>query len=254
MTEDILFNNIYIGHSVEDAQALAAETFDVKRPLEVAADKASHPIEEDDEEAEDLSLDAFKADPFAFLRGRVIAFVEAAKVDPVAAVKAQPQTAAGVSLAALTFFSMVLTLFGLIGGQQKPITKVCCFLITSLSFVAKYLYSRPRRPMLPPPMISRSPRRLLLHLQARSPVRRLTLQSRNASNWEKGRQKETVGSRWFAFSPYSTTILLSCSCMDPLVILIFNGALGMMPQPLFSCNHNERFWFYLCHFWLLLEI
>ncbi|KAJ3482943.1 hypothetical protein NLI96_g6641 [Meripilus lineatus] len=123
MTEDILFDNIYIGHSIEDAQALAAETFDVKKPLEVAADKAAQPAEDVDEEVEDLTFDAFKADPVTFLRGRLIKFVDAAKVDPVAAFKAQPQTAATLGLAMITFFGMLGTLFGLVGGQQKPITK-----------------------------------------------------------------------------------------------------------------------------------
>ena len=33
MTEDILFDNLYVGHSVEDAKKLAAETFEVKKPL-----------------------------------------------------------------------------------------------------------------------------------------------------------------------------------------------------------------------------
>jgi len=38
MTEDILFDNIYVGHSVDDAKALAAETFDIKHSLEKVAD------------------------------------------------------------------------------------------------------------------------------------------------------------------------------------------------------------------------
>jgi hypothetical protein len=36
MTEDILFNNTYIGHSIDDAKSLAAETYEVKKHLEAA--------------------------------------------------------------------------------------------------------------------------------------------------------------------------------------------------------------------------
>jgi calnexin len=36
MQKDILFDNIYIGHSIADAEKLRAETFDLK----VAAEKA----------------------------------------------------------------------------------------------------------------------------------------------------------------------------------------------------------------------
>ena len=46
MTEDILFDNLYIGHSVEDAKKLAAETFEVKKELE----KAASSVPEDEEE------------------------------------------------------------------------------------------------------------------------------------------------------------------------------------------------------------
>ena len=47
MTEDMLFDNIYIGHSAEDAKKLAAETFHVKYNIERAAEKAE--LDEDEE-------------------------------------------------------------------------------------------------------------------------------------------------------------------------------------------------------------
>ena len=119
MTEDILFDNIYVGHSVEDAAALAAETWEVKKKLEDAT--KAKPVEDDEEEI--VAID-FKADPVAFIRQKVFTFVEAAKVDPVFALKSQPETAAGLALVATTFLGMFAVLFGLIGGQQKPITTV----------------------------------------------------------------------------------------------------------------------------------
>ena len=119
MTEDILFDNIYIGHSVEDAKALAAETFDVKKPLETAAEKAASPEDEDGETV------SFKEDPIGFIRQRIFDFVDAAKLDPLSAFKTQPETGAALVAALFTLFGMLGALVGLIGGSQKPtITKV----------------------------------------------------------------------------------------------------------------------------------
>jgi hypothetical protein len=122
MTEDILFDNIYIGHSVEDAAALAAESWEIKKTLEETAKKTA---DVDEDEAE-FAVD-FKADPVAFIRQKIFTFVETAKVDPAFAVKSQPETAAGLALVATTFLGMLAVLLGLIGGQQQPITKVCSY-------------------------------------------------------------------------------------------------------------------------------
>lgn len=119
MTEDILFDNIYIGHSVEDAKALAAETFEVKKPLENAAAKPETAADED------VSETTFKDSPIDFIRQKVLTFVDLAKLDPLLAFKTYPDTAVGLAIAVFTLFG---ALFGLIGSQQKPvITKVRCF-------------------------------------------------------------------------------------------------------------------------------
>merc|ERR1712000_505447 len=47
MQNDILFDNIYIGHSVEDAEKLAEETFKVKHPIEKALFDAEKPKKKD---------------------------------------------------------------------------------------------------------------------------------------------------------------------------------------------------------------
>ena len=65
MTPNMLFDNIYVGHSVEDAKAFAAETFDVKHPLEEEESKSSKKKFKDD------GLDgpvSFKDDPMEFIR------------------------------------------------------------------------------------------------------------------------------------------------------------------------------------------
>ncbi|KAJ7922820.1 hypothetical protein B0H13DRAFT_2230372 [Mycena leptocephala] len=117
MTEDILFDNIYIGHSTEDAKTFAAETFDIKKPLESAAAK---PEVDDDE---DESSVTFKEDPVAFIREKVFKFVDLAKLDPLLAFKTHPETGVALAGAVLTLFGMLGALFGLVGAGQKPITK-----------------------------------------------------------------------------------------------------------------------------------
>jgi hypothetical protein len=121
MTEDILFDNIYVGHSIEDANKLAEETYYVKKPLEEAAAKAAEAAEAAADE--DESTVALKDDPVAFIRGKVFNFVEAAKVDPLAAFKTHPETGAALVVVLATLFGMLGGLFGLVGSQQKPITK-----------------------------------------------------------------------------------------------------------------------------------
>ena len=120
MTEDILFDNIYVGHSIDDAKSFAAESFEIKKGLEKAAAKAAEPEDEDDESV------SFKEDPISYIRSKVLTFVESAKEDLVAAFKTQPETGAALAAALFTFLGMIGALFGLVGSAQKPIvTKVC---------------------------------------------------------------------------------------------------------------------------------
>ncbi|KAI0249552.1 Calreticulin family-domain-containing protein [Lactifluus subvellereus] len=108
MTEDILFDNIYVGHSIDDAKALAAETFDIKHPLEKATEKAALP--EDDEE---LVGPSFAENPVEFLRNKAFNY----------RFKTHPETGVALAGALLTFFGMLGALFGLVGSQQKTVTK-----------------------------------------------------------------------------------------------------------------------------------
>lgn len=117
MTEDILFDNIYVGHSLADAKALAAETFEIKKRLEVEADKAADPLDDED-------IPSWKQDPVAFIRYKALVFLDLAQVDPVLALKTHPETGAALAGAVFTLFGMIGALFGLVGAQQKPITKV----------------------------------------------------------------------------------------------------------------------------------
>jgi len=119
MTEDILFDNLYVGHSIDDAKALASGTFDIKRTIESAASSVSD-AKEADKKAEETS---FKEDPLTFLRSKILAFIALAKVDPILAIKSQPETAGALGVGVITLLGMLGTLFGVMGGAQKPVTK-----------------------------------------------------------------------------------------------------------------------------------
>jgi hypothetical protein len=118
MTEDILFDNLYVGHSVDDAKTFAIETFEVKKPLEAAVAKIEDKLDDDD------VIPSWKEDPIAFIRYKTANFIELAQADPILALKSQPETGIALAGALFTLFGMLGALFGLVGAQQKPITKV----------------------------------------------------------------------------------------------------------------------------------
>lgn len=116
MTEDILFDNIYVGHSVQDAEALREETWVTKHTLEEAS-KATPDIAKDEE------IPEFTKDPAGFVRAKIGLFLDDAREDPVSAITSHPETAAGLVGAIVAFFALLGALFGLVGAGQKPISK-----------------------------------------------------------------------------------------------------------------------------------
>ncbi|EED24523.1 calnexin [Talaromyces stipitatus ATCC 10500] len=117
MQNDILFDNIYIGHSVEDAAAFREETYAVKKPVEVAEEEASKPKPE---KKIDTGL-TFKEDPVAFVRQKVDLFVSLVKQDPLDAVKTVPEVAGGLGAILL---ATILFIFGAISSSSPAPTKV----------------------------------------------------------------------------------------------------------------------------------
>lgn len=112
MQSDILFDNIYIGHSEEDAEKLRKETFDVKLPIEEAQEESSKPKPEVPEPNTSVS---FKEDPVTFVREKLDHFVRLAKEDPVTAVKTVPDVAGGLAVLLLT---SILLIVGAIGSSS----------------------------------------------------------------------------------------------------------------------------------------
>lgn len=145
-----MFDNLYIGHSFEDAQKLAEQTFEVKKKIEEDVKQAEEKAEA--EEAGDVQT-TFKDDPIGFVRGKIFEFVEIAQIDPVFAAKAMPEVAAGLGFVVLFFIGALFSLlFG--GSSPKPSAVSSFFALTELSDTyCRSSVSRPRRPMLPRVMI-----------------------------------------------------------------------------------------------------
>ncbi|KAK8925273.1 Calnexin [Metarhizium anisopliae] len=119
MQPDILFNNIYIGHSIEDAEKLAAETFKLKHPVEKALAEADKPKEEDKPKSpSDLK---FLDGPVHYIKEKLDLFLTIAKNDPVEAIKFVPEVAGGIGAIIVTLAAIVAGLIGL--GGSSPAVK-----------------------------------------------------------------------------------------------------------------------------------
>lgn len=113
MQNDILFDNIYIGHSVEEAAKLAAETFHVKHPIEKAQLDAEKP-KDDLKKESPLDLN-FLDDPVKYIREKVELFFTIAQQDPIGAFKFVPEVGAGLVASILAFLGVTIAV--LAGGS-----------------------------------------------------------------------------------------------------------------------------------------
>ncbi|OAP59711.1 hypothetical protein AYL99_07009 [Fonsecaea erecta] len=118
MQSDITFDNIYIGHSIEDAAAFRAETYDVKRPIEEAEDAKSRPTPEDlPKSPSDLK---FMDDPVTFIKEKLDLFITLAKKDPVEAIKFMPDVAGGIGGALALVIAVIVGLTSMGGSAPVP--------------------------------------------------------------------------------------------------------------------------------------
>ena len=115
MQSDILFDNIYIGHSIEDAEKLKAETYDIKIKAEEAEKDASKPKETPKPKSpSDLK---FMDDPVLYVKEKVNLFVTIAKSNPVEAIRFVPEVAGGIGVLVVTLVAVVL---GALGSGSSP--------------------------------------------------------------------------------------------------------------------------------------
>lgn len=117
MQSDITFDNIYIGHSIDDANAFRAATYDVKKPHEEAEEAASKP--KPSEAPKSPSDLVFMDDPVLYIKEKLTLFVELAKKDPVEAVKFMPEVAGGLG----GVLALVIAAIALIAGSGSAPSK-----------------------------------------------------------------------------------------------------------------------------------
>lgn len=119
MQSDISFDNIYIGHSVEDADAFRAETYDVKRPIEDEEDAKNKPKPADlPKSPSDLN---FMDDPVTFVKEKLELFITLAQKDPIEAIRFMPEVAGGIGgvLALLIAIIVAVTSSGSAAAPSK---------------------------------------------------------------------------------------------------------------------------------------
>ena len=97
MQNNIMFDSVYIGHSVEDAEKLAEESWKPKHDAEKLLIEADKPKSKP-ESPLDLK---FTDDPITYIKEKVDLFVTIAQKDPLQAVQFVPEVAGGVVLSLL---------------------------------------------------------------------------------------------------------------------------------------------------------
>ncbi|KAJ0388365.1 hypothetical protein COL922a_000168 [Colletotrichum nupharicola] len=119
MQSDILFDNIYIGHSVEDAAKLAEESFKEKHPIEQLAELSDKPKEaEKPKSPNDLK---FLDDPVHFIKEKLDLFITIAQKDPIQAIKFVPEVAGGIGALLVTLIAIIVGLAS--SGGAPPAAK-----------------------------------------------------------------------------------------------------------------------------------
>jgi calnexin len=123
MQNDILFDNIYIGHSIEDAKKLAEESFHEKHPIEQLLELESKPKADEKKAAKSPNDLVFLDDPVHYVREKLDLFFTIAQSDPIQAAKFVPEVAGGLAAVALTIVAIIVGLVGLSGSTPPPQVK-----------------------------------------------------------------------------------------------------------------------------------
>ena len=118
MQNDILFDNIYIGHSVEDAEKLKAETFDLKVAAEKAEEEANAPKPSDTPTPGDGLV--FKDDPITYITEKLTLFLTLVKRDPIEAIKFVPEVAGTIGA---ILVAVIAILVSQLSGGNAAATK-----------------------------------------------------------------------------------------------------------------------------------
>ncbi len=123
MQNDILFDNIYIGHSIEDAEKFADETFKAKHPIEELLVIESKPKVEDKPAPKSPSDLVFLDDPIHYIREKLDLFFTIAQNDPIQAIKFVPEAAGGLAAVAVALLALIVGVVSLSGSTPPPAVK-----------------------------------------------------------------------------------------------------------------------------------
>jgi calnexin len=119
MQNDILFDNIYIGHSVEDAAKLAEESFLEKHPQEQLLELADKPKADDTPKSpSDLN---FLDDPVFYVKEKLDLFLTIFKSDPIQAIKFVPEVPTAIGGLIVTILALVGVFT--MGSAPEPVKK-----------------------------------------------------------------------------------------------------------------------------------
>lgn len=111
-----MFDNVYIGHSVEDADKLAEESWKPKHDAEKLL------LEADKPKPKPSPLDLkFTEDPVTYVKEKVELFATIAKKDPLQAVQFVPEVAGGIVALFVGLVGFILALSG--SGKSAPAPK-----------------------------------------------------------------------------------------------------------------------------------
>lgn len=126
MQNDILFDNIYIGHSIAAAEQVGNDTFLPKYEIEQAEEKASAPEPLKQDKHYDSAMDYFRDDPVGYVQAVARMFILNFSVDPQATIQNQPIVAmiaaSGLFISGMLAFVILKTIFSLFLGGSKPAT------------------------------------------------------------------------------------------------------------------------------------
>ncbi|KAI9745209.1 MAG: hypothetical protein M1818_001487 [Claussenomyces sp. TS43310] len=122
MQSDILFDNIYIGHSIEDAEKFAQETFHEKLPFEKLAELAEKPKVDENKPKSPSDL-VFMDDPVHYIKEKLDLFFTIAQNDPIQAVKFVPEAAGGLVAVLVTLIALVIGIVSMGSSTAPPAVK-----------------------------------------------------------------------------------------------------------------------------------
>ena len=123
MQSDILFDNIYIGHSIEDAEKFAQETFFEKHPIEQLLELESKPKPDEKKPPRSPSDLVFMDDPIHYIREKLDLFFTIAQNDPIQAIKFVPEAAGGLAAVAITLLAVIIGVVSMSGSSAAPKVK-----------------------------------------------------------------------------------------------------------------------------------